>query len=87
MSLTAFREKFLERKTLQATARSGKMTFIDEKFWKLIKEICILSSNPSITISGYINNVLTEHFEIYKKDVTNHIRDSYESLSEDMSRL
>ena len=87
MSLTAYREKFISRNTLTSTARNGKMTFVDEKFWRVIKEICTLSSDLPITISGYINNVLTEHFETHKKDVANHIRESYESLTEDMSRL
>lgn len=87
MSLVAYRDKFLSGINMTSTARTGKMTYIEEKYWRLIKEICNQTSKPPITIAGYINNVLMDHFETYKKDVVNHVRDSHESLSEDMRNL
>lgn len=87
MSLVAYRDKFLSRMNMASSARTGKMTFIDEKYWRAIKEICSQTSDPAITIAGYINNVLMDHFETYKKDAVNHIRDSHESLSEDLKNL
>lgn len=87
MSLVAYRDKFLSKMNLASTTRNGKMTYVDEKYWRLIKEICNQTSEPTMTIAGYINNVLMEHFETYKKDVANHIRDSHDSLTEDLNNL
>lgn len=87
MSLVSYRDKFLSRNNMTTTARIGKMTYIEEKYWRLIRKICSQTTKPPITMAGYINNVLMDHFETYKNDVVKHISDSHESLAEDMNNL
>ena len=57
-------------------ARSGKMTYIRKEYHETIMRLVSVINREDMSLSGYIDHVLTEHFqkygevikEVYKKN-------------------
>lgn len=50
-------------------ARDGKMLYVHSDFHKTIRMICQVIGNHEITLSGYVHNVLSRHFEAYGDEI------------------
>lgn len=58
--------RFISRKTLTTSSSGGNCVLIDSRVVRMIKS---LASASGISISGFINNVLIDHFENYKPEI------------------
>lgn len=52
------------------TARTGKMVYIRQDFHDTIMSVCQIIGKNQFTISGYIDNVLAHHFDIYGDEIS-----------------
>lgn len=52
------------------TARKGKMVYIRREFHETILNICHVIGDKEVSISGYIDNVLANHFTTYGAEIT-----------------
>lgn len=52
------------------TARTGKMVYIRRDFHDTILSVCQVIGNNELTLSGYIDNVLANHFDTYGNEIT-----------------
>jgi hypothetical protein len=50
-------------------ARMGKSVYIRKEHHERIAQIVHVTGNSEITIFGYIDNVLTNHFKSYQKEI------------------
>ena len=62
------------------TARTGKMVYIRAEFHDTIQRITQVIRDNSLTLSGFIDNVLAHHFEIYKDEITRLYDRKYKSV-------
>lgn len=60
-----YTEKFIRR--TEFPARSGRMTYIRKDYHHIIANMIPLISDGTVSISSYIDHVLTEHFKQYGK--------------------
>jgi hypothetical protein len=51
-------------------ARMGKSVYIRKEHHERISQIVHVTGNSEITICGYIDNVLTNHFKSYREEIT-----------------
>lgn len=56
-----YTEKFM--RPTEFPARSGKMTYIRKDYHHIIANMIPVISNGTMSISSYIDHVLTEHFK------------------------
>jgi len=56
-------------KDSSVTARTGKMVYIRKDFHDTIQWICKVIAESEVSLSGYIDNVLKHHFEIYEEEI------------------
>lgn len=72
MILRAFKNIYCSRflKRVNIRSNSGKMVCIRKEYHHRIQRILNASGNDKVTLSGYIDNVLTEHFATYQKAIT-----------------
>lgn len=69
-----YQERYIRRS--ENPARSGKMTYIRKEYHETIMRLVSVMERDDMSISGYIDHVLTEHFqkygevirEVYKKN-------------------
>ena len=69
-----YQERYIRRS--ENPARSGKMTYIRKEYHETIMRLVSVMGRDDMSISGYIDHVLTEHFqkygevirEVYKKN-------------------
>jgi hypothetical protein len=50
-------------------ARMGKSVYIRKEHHERISQIVHVTGNSEITICGYIDNVLTNHFKSYREEI------------------
>ena len=69
-----YQERYIRRS--ENPARSGKMTYIRKEYHETIMRLVSVLGREDMSLSGYIDHVLTEHFhkygevikEVYKKN-------------------
>lgn len=69
-----YQERYIRRS--ENPARSGKMTYIRKEYHETIMRLVSVLGRDDMSMSGYIDHVLTEHFqkygevikEVYKKN-------------------
>ena len=69
-----YQERYIRRS--ENPARSGKMTYIRKEYHETIMRLVSVMERDDMSLSGYIDHVLTEHFqkygevikEVYKKN-------------------
>lgn len=69
-----YQEKYIRRS--ENPARSGKMTYVRREYHETIMRLISVMGREDMSLSGYIDHVLTEHFqkygdaikEVYKKN-------------------
>ena len=69
-----YQERYIRRS--ENPARSGKMTYIRKEYHETIMRLVSVINREDMSLSGYIDHVLTEHFqkygevikEVYKKN-------------------
>lgn len=52
------------------TARTGKMVYIRTEFHDTIQRITQVIGDNALSLSGFIDNVLAHHFDIYEAEIT-----------------
>lgn len=52
------------------TARTGKMIYIRREFHDTLLSVCRVIGENEISLSGYIDNVLSHHFANYESEIT-----------------
>ena len=72
MSADKYKVKFLKEVNDTGTSFT-KAVPISPKLVHLIKLVIHSADNPSLTVKGFVNNLLAEHFKDYETD----IRDVY----------
>lgn len=61
--------------------KARKGTYVSDNFYKKIVKIThITGNNDKLGVSGYIDNVLRQHFETYDEDIKRLIKQGIESL-------
>lgn len=52
------------------TVRTGKMVYIRAEFHDTIQRITQVIGDNALSLSGFIDNVLAHHFDIYEAEIT-----------------
>jgi len=69
-----FRILFIIPASMQMPRR--KCVYIQEDYVELISRLVAANRSPKITIGGYINAVLEQHFEAYKDEIEKSYNDN-----------
>lgn len=72
MSKESYKKRFLKDNIEPGTAFSQTVP-IHPNLMRLIKTIIHSADNPSLTVKGFVNNLLAEHFKEHEEE----IRDLY----------
>lgn len=74
--------EYLERfiKTSKTPARSGKMVYVRKEYHDRIMRILHVIGKGELSISGYIDHVLTEHFVDYEEAIKKLYKKNYEDV-------
>ncbi|MBN9300728.1 MULTISPECIES: DUF3408 domain-containing protein [Dysgonomonas] len=56
-------------KVTPVTGRKEKITYLRSQFYKKIQNIILCYDNPNLSVFGYIDTVLSHHFEMYESDI------------------
>jgi Protein of unknown function (DUF3408). len=51
------------------TGRKEKTTYLRSKFYRKIQDIILCYDNPGLSVFGYIDAVLSHHFETYEGNI------------------
>lgn len=75
-------EEYLELFIRDATtaARSGKLTYVRQEYHDRIMKIIQVIGKNGISLAGYIDHVLTHHFEQYEEAVKKLYKKNYEDI-------
>lgn len=68
MSADKYRGKFLKDDNDPGTAFT-QVVPLNPKLLHLIKLVIHSADNPTLTVKGFVNNLLTEHFKDYEADI------------------
>lgn len=68
MSADKYRGKFLKDANDPGTAFT-QVVPLNPKLLHLIKLVIHSADNPTLTVKGFVNNLLTEHFKDYETDI------------------
>lgn len=68
MSADKYKVKFLNDANDPGTAFTQAVP-INPKLVHLIKLVILSADNPTLTVKGFVNNLLTEHFKDYEADI------------------
>lgn len=63
------------------TARTGKMVYIRKDFHDSIKALCSVLESEGITLSGYIDNVLANHLNLYGNEMTRLYNEKHKGIN------
>ena len=63
------------------TARTGKMVYIRKDFHDSIKALCSVMESEGITLSGYIDNVLANHLNLYGNEMTRLYNEKHKGIN------
>lgn len=75
-------EEYLELFIRNATtaARSGKLTYVRQEYHDRIMKIIQVIGKNGLSLAGYIDHVLTHHFEQYEETVKKLYKKNYEDV-------
>jgi len=73
-----YKRNFIRKSEI--TARDGKMIYIRPEFHELIGKIAHVIGKNQLTLSGYIDNVLAEHFKNYEGEISQIYEENYKGL-------
>lgn len=73
-----YRKNFIRKSEI--TARNGKMIYIRPEFHEWIAKIAHVIGKNQLTLSGYIDNVLAEHFKDYEGEISRLYEENYKGL-------
>jgi hypothetical protein len=82
-SAVQYRKVFLKPRIF----RTRQCVYISLKNQEIISSLIRMMDNREITIGGYIDNILDEHFNIYKDEIKNlytHLRDNEREQLEEL---
>lgn len=74
--------EYLERfiKTSKTPARAGKMVYVRKEYHDRIMRILHVIGKGELSISGYIDHVLTQHFSDYEEAIKKLYKKNYEDV-------
>lgn len=61
----AFRNDFLEERFRGKDRDGAKCVIIRKSYHEVLKSVCRMVGNDELTMSGYLDNILTDHFNRY----------------------
>ena len=61
-------------------ARSGKLTYVRQEYHDRIMKIIQVIGKNGLSLAGYIDHVLTHHFEQYEEAVKRLYKENYEDV-------
>lgn len=75
-------EEYLERfiRTSRTPARSGKMAYVCKEYHDRIMRIVQVIGKGELSLSGYIDHVLTQHFIEYEEAIKKLYKKNYEDV-------
>lgn len=75
-------EEYIELFIRNATtaARSGKLTYVRQEYHDRIMKIIQVIGKNGLSLAGYIDHVLTHHFEQYEEAVKKLYKKNYEDV-------
>ena len=79
MSVADYRKKFIEPRTLNLPYYQCSLVGVEPKLHSLIK---LATSNTGLTIGGFVNNVLMDHFKRNRSDFLGHIEELFSILND-----
>lgn len=74
MSVAEYRKKFIEPRTLNLPYYQCNLVGVDPKLHNLIK---LATANTGLTIGGFVNNILMDHFKKNKPDFLGHLEELF----------
>jgi len=64
-----------------ATARTGKSVYIRNDHHNLIAQLILVKGKNSLTLSDYIDNVLSHHFETFQEEIEEFYNKNFKGFS------
>lgn len=61
-------------------ARSGKLAYVRKEYHDRIQLITNVIGKNKLSLSAYIDHVLTQHFEQYEEEIKRLYRENYEDI-------
>ncbi|WP_418696652.1 DUF3408 domain-containing protein [Bacteroides sp.] len=61
-------------------ARDGKLTYVRKEYHDRIMKIIQVIGKNGLSLAGYIDHVLTQHFELYEEAVKKLYKKNYEDI-------
>lgn len=65
----AFRIYFLEERFRGKDRVGAKCVVIRKSYHEMLKKVCSMSSSDELTMSGYLDNILMDHFNRYATEI------------------
>lgn len=65
----AFRTEFLEERFRGKDRIGSKCVVIRKSYHEMLKVVCRMAGNDELTMSGYLDNILTDHFNRYGAEI------------------
>lgn len=65
----AFRTEFLEERFRGKDRIGSKCVVIRKSYHEVLKVVCRMAGNDELTMSGYLDNILTDHFNRYSREL------------------
>lgn len=75
----AFRTDFLEERFRGKDRIGSKCVVIRKSYHEVLKVVCRMAGNDELTMSGYLDNILTNHFNRYSSQLEALASGSHES--------
>lgn len=73
-----YKEEFIKKAYL--SARSGKAVYIRDDFHNSINRIISIVANNEISITDYLDNILSHHFELFEQEITDLFDKNYKPI-------
>lgn len=81
MNRAKYEARFISRKTLTRTAINCQTVLIEPQVVRMIKS---LTSTSDISIGGFVNNVLVDHFEKFRPEILEIVNESVTLLDAEL---
>ena len=65
----AFRSEFLEERFRGKDRIGSKCVVIRKSYHEMLRAVCRIAGNDELTMSGYLDNILTDHFNRYGTEI------------------
>lgn len=67
--VSVFRTDFLEERFRGKDRIGSKCVVIRKNYHEMLRAVCRMAGNDELTMSGYLDNILTDHFNLYGTEI------------------